>query len=403
MTVNEKLNMTDAGFLADPSARLAQLRAASPLARSRFPVVGDIFVTTTDAAARAVLKDSDLFRRDPKPITGKSLAQSVRWLPRAMVPLTKNMVTLDGEDHKRLRRLVEQAFMRTAIDDLRPEITRIAQDLLARIDADQPVDIIAAYSRELPFEVICLMLGIDRSHWPELKRRIKPISSVNNAAMAVWAFLRLGKTVRLIRRLIDDARDTNAPGLMGALARAEADGDRLSADECLAMVFTLFVAGHETTVHLINNMILGLIDRPDLTTVPQEDMFLLVEEFMRHASPVMTTKMMFVARDVDWHGVPLKKGDRVAALLIGANRDPARFDDPDRLIPDRRPNAHLGFGHGPHVCLGMQLARAEAQIAVTELFNRFPMATLAEPRENIRYLKRVGIRGPDRLRIRLRP
>ena len=397
------LNLTDDVFLSDPSSVLTKVRAEGPLTKSRFPIIGPLYVTTTDAAAREVLKDTELFRRDPTPITGKSLAQSVRWLPRSMVPLTKNMVTMDGDDHRRLRKLVDQAFMRTSIDMLRPEIERIADHLLDQIDPTRPTDIVEPYSRELPFEVICLLLGIERRHWPVLKKRIKPISSVNSAAMAFWAFVRLGKTTKLIRQIIDEARDTNAPGLIGELARVEADGERLSADECLAMVFTLFVAGHETTVHLINNMILGFIDRPDLKDIDDSDMFLVVEEFMRHASPVMSSKMHFVARDVNWHGVDLKKGDRVAALLIAANRDPARFDRPDTLVPDRRPNAHLGFGHGPHVCLGMQLARAEAQVAVNRLFNRYPTATLAGPRDSVTFLKRAGIRGPKGLRLILRP
>ncbi len=188
------------------------------------------------------------------------------------------------------------------------------------------------------------------------------------------------------------------------LVEAEDAGDILSDDELLAMVVTLFIAGHETTVHLITMGIYGVLSNPStrqaMHSSPAE-MPLLIEEFMRFYSPVMMTKPHFVQKDIVFEGVPLAKGDQVAALLIAANHDDARFETPQAFIPNRSPNPHLGFGHGPHVCLGMQLARAEADVALTQFFTSFPDARVADPDAPADYSKRIGIHGLRRLDVRL--
>jgi len=194
--------------------------------------------------------------------------------------------------------------------------------------------------------------------------------------------------------------------LIRDLVEAEDAGDTLTDDELLAMVFTLFVAGHETTVHLIGNSLYGLLSNPDTRAVLADDpanVAIMVEEFMRHTSPVMMTKPHFVTADTTFDGVALNQGDMVAALLIGANHDPARHDNPTEFRPLRRPNAHIGFGHGPHVCLGMQLARAEAQVAITQLFTRFPNVRLADENSPVRYIKRTGLHGLHQLNVVLKP
>jgi len=130
---------------------------------------------------------------------------------------------------------------------------------------------------------------------------------------------------------------------------------------------------------------------------------IMIEEFMRHTSPVMMTKPHFVTQDTVFEGVSLKRGEMVAALLIGANHDPARHAAPEEFQPLRRPNPHIGFGYGPHICLGMQLARAEAQIAITQLFTRFPNIALADAKSPVRYIKRTGLHGLEKLNVVLAP
>ncbi len=398
-------DLRDPAFLAHPGPQLAAMRAKGPLVRARIPLIGDVWVTTTDAAARALLKDPR-FRRDPAAAGGRSLTRTYWWLPGFMAPLMENIILKDGTDHARIRGLVDPAFARGSIDDLRPRIAALADDLLDRIDPDRPTDIIAAYCRRLPLLAIAEMLGFapdDRDH---IARLVAPIAGPTNLLSFARALPGLWRSMRFLRADFDQVRQSGRPGLIRDLVQAEDQGDRLSENELLSLVFTLFVAGHETTVHLIGGAILALIDAPDARARLLADpagLPLATEEFLRHISPVMMTKMHYASQDMLFDGVAVKKGDVATALLIGANHDPARFTDPETLDPARRPNAHLGFGYGPHVCLGMQLARAEGQIALERLFGRFPDLALAQPRDRIVYQPRLGIRGLKRLDLRLRP
>jgi cytochrome P450 len=395
------LDLRDPGFLVDPGPDLARLRARGPLVRLRLPLVGEVWMTTTDAAAREVLKDEARFARDRRHAGRGGMERVIRLLPPFVKPLTANMILKDGADHQRLRQLVDRAFARAQIESLRPEIAAIADALLDRIDPSGPVEIIGAYTRALPLQVISALLGVPEADRARVARLIAPISGPTGVLTGLAALPGLWRLTRYFRALFAEVRRSGRPGLIRELVAAEADGDRLSEDELLAMVFLLFVAGHETTVHLIDNAIGLLAASPEARAALADPgrAGLMVEEVLRHASPVMMTKVFHASADFDFHGQRLQRGDQVAALLIGANRDPARHEAPEVFRPDRRPNAHLGFGFGPHICVGMQLARAEAQIALERLFARFPGLGLAEPP---RWSGRLGIRGPARLWLRLR-
>ncbi len=392
--------LNDPDFLADPAPTLAQMRAEGPLVRVKLPIVGQIWMTTSDAAARTLLKNPDLFRRDPGPITGKPLAKRFWWMPGFFKPLLDTMIVMDDPAHRQMRRLVELAFARATIEDLRPQLTKMADGLLDAVPSGR-VDIVKHYTRPLPFLAICTLLGIPEDRHDALTRRMAPLSAVTNPFRAIYAVLRLRGVLADFRDLFAQARETPGPGLISALVHAEEDGQKLTEDQLLSMVLLLFLAGHETTVHLINAAIVGLATDPDLRAHFAENpdtRHLLIEEFMRHISPVMTTKMMFAAQDTDILGAPIKKGEMVAPLLLAANHDPERFETPESFIPDRKPNAHLGFGFGPHVCLGMQLARIEASIALDRLFARRPDLQLAEMP---RYLRRPGLRAPASVILKL--
>lgn len=396
-----KLN--DPTFLDDPAAQLAQMRDDGPLVRMKVPVVGTIWATTTDGAARKLLKSPELFCRDPAPITGKSLAQRFWWMPRSIKPMLDTMITTDDPAHARQRRLVELAFARTSVDEMRPQIAAIAKRLLDDLPSTGPVDIVRTYTRQLPFLAICTLLGIPQDTHARLTARVAPLSAATNPLRAFYAVLRLRGVHDDFRAMFAQARAAPGPGLISALVHAEADGTRLAEEELLSITLLLFLAGHETTVHLINNAVVAMAEDAALKAHFKDNAErrpLMIEEFLRFYSPVMMTKPMFAAHDTDTLGTPVKKGEMVSALLIAANHDPDRVDVPEELRPDRRPNAQLGFGFGPHVCLGMQLARTEAIIALDALFSRHPDLRLARP---TKWLKRPGVRAPAGVSLLLRP
>ncbi len=398
----QTFELTDPGVLDDPAPVLARLRAAGPVVRVRLPILGRCWMTTTDAAARAMLKAGDAFVRDPAPVTGRGLDRRFWWMPRAVKPLLGGLLVTDGETHARQRRVVDAAFARTRIGDLRPDLAALADRLLDRLPPSGPVDITARYCRPLPFEAICLLLGLPETDRQWLDARVSPVSAMESALGAIWALGRLGGVMAYFDDRIAEARaGRGRPGLLTDIVQEEA-AQALTETELRTLFVTLFLAGHETTVHLLNHAVLALardadlrrrlIEQPEATPA-------LVEELMRWSSLIMVTTMHVATRDMEFEGVALKRGEQVCAGILAANYDTARHADPGRLIPDRRPNAHLAFGFGPHVCLGMQLARAEAEIALTRLVERFPEFTLDGPPP--RWRKRVGLRVRRPLTINL--
>ena len=389
--MSPRFDIRDPAFLREPAPMLAALRAEGPLARTRLPIIGTVHVTTTDAATRALLKDPR-FVRDPR-----GRGPNAYWfLPRFMTPLLRNVLLTDGVEHARLRGLVAQAFSRHSIEDMRSELTRIADDLLRPLPADVPVDLIETYCRPLPLLAICALLGLTDEDRAATARMTAPLSGISSA----WGFARampgLASLMRHFRRLIADARSHPRPGLLSELVQARDGTDALSDDELLSMVVTLFIAGHETTVHLAGDAFLALADHPEDRAALAADpsaIPIAVEEALRFMSPVMMTKMLFPAEPLEFEGVALKPGDKVVALLVAANYDPARVEAPSEFRRDRRPNPHMGFGYGPHVCLGMQLARLETAVMIETLLAARPDWRLAVPRDQVRFKKSVGLRG----------
>jgi cytochrome P450 len=227
--------------------------------------------------------------------------------------------------------------------------------------------------------------------------RFADISGVVSAASVLP---KIGRLMTLLRAEFERRRVDPGPGLVSELVQAEADGDKLSENELLAMVFLLFIAGHETTTHLISTSVLDLLQHPDQLDMLKADPALMpnaVEELHRHNSPVQATKPRMARRDMEFHGVQLKQGDRVFGLLASANADPAHFDDPERLDLRRPGVRHAGYGGGMHLCLGMHLARIETEVALERLLARWPSMALAVPESDLQWLPRPGMRGPTGL------
>ena len=400
-----QIDLTSGSFLKDPRPMLEQMAAQGPLVRGRLPILGQVWFATDDATCREILKSPDRFVRDSANAGGRSMARTFWWLPPFLRPLLRSPNQIDGADHKRQRNLVGRAFARTEMEALRPEITAIADRLLDALPRPE-ADLVTGFARPLPVEVICLLLGIPEADRPRVIRDSGALGQITG----IWSFFRampgLYRLTRYFRSELKRLKAEGGAGLLAEMVQVEEDGMRLSDDEVLALAVALFIAGHETTASLIAWAAAHLLSHPDTADHLRQDpagLPLFVEEVMRWQNPVYLTNMIFVAKDTEIAGHSLKRGDRVVPLLIAANRDAARFDAPWSFEPARRPNPHLGFGHGPHVCIEMQLARIEAQVAISRLLARYPEARIQGDPEALPMQRRIGLRGLAALPVRTGP
>jgi cytochrome P450 len=387
----------------NPFPGLRAIREAGPLVPVSFPILGRVYLATTWESVSDFLKGSDLFAADGRN-AGKSSSLGVWWAPKFVRILAQNMLTLDDPDHRRLRKLVDAPFRRDRIEAMRPIAARIADDLLDEMEAAGNYDLVRGFARELPLRVISEMLGLEPEWRRQVARWMGNFSDIRGPISVARAFTIIGKMMTYFREEFARRRADPRPGLVTELVRAEADGEKLSEDELLAMVFVLFMAGHETTTHLISASVLDLLQHPDQLEMLRADLSLMpnaVEELHRHNSPVQTTKPRMARRDMEFHGVKLKQGDRVFGLLASANVDPAHFTDPERLDIRREGVRHAGYGGGMHLCLGAHLARVEVEAGLERILARWPSFSLDIPAETVRWLARPGMRGPAALPLRV--
>jgi cytochrome P450 PksS len=370
----------------------------------KLPIVGRTWLAVTHEACAALLKDHENFARDPANAGSKTQARILSVLPRTIGLLALNMLGHDDPEHRRLRGLVDQAFQRRTIAAMRPMITNIADRLLDRLEGRTEADLMAEYCRDLPLSVICAMLGLPEQDHHRFKRWLAGLKDTANLVAVIRAVPGVIRVVRYLRRVSRPGGGALPNGLIAALRDAEAEGQRLSEDELVSMIFLLFGAGQETTTHLIAGGLFALLTHPDQRRRLRDDpslMPLCVEECLRYVSPVQMTKPRFAVRDMVWQGRPFRRGDMFAGFLAAANSDPSKIEEPDRFDITRHPNPHLSFGTGVHFCLGFQLARVETAIALERLLARYPDVRLTTEGKNVRWRKRLGIRALATLPVRL--
>jgi cytochrome P450 len=387
-------------YFRDPAAAIARLRAAGPVVEVRFPIVGKVWATTTQALADQVLKDTASFtiRKENGDVAGLQW-----WMPGIVRTLANSMLSMDDPDHKRLRDIVEEAFRRRAVLGMEPHIEAIADELADQLFAEgSPADLVEHYARKLPLSVICELLGLPLADRPKFTEWASGFTRFTGALGFLGMMPKIFAMRRYVERHLQTVRQQGGEGLIAEILRVERDGGQISPNEIVSMVFLLLFAGHETTTHLISGSVFELLKNPALRDWLMEDWSrtdLAVEEFLRFITPVQFTKPRFVRRDIDLDGVVLRKGDRVMAMLAAANMDPAANAHPERLELQRKPNRHIAFGTGIHFCLGHQLARIEGRCALKSLFRRWPELALAVDPADITWRKRPGLRAIDRLPV----
>jgi cytochrome P450 len=392
------------GFHANPFPTLDRMRAQGPVVCVKLPIVGTTWFAVTYDGCATLLKDHQTFARDPGNAGSRTQARILSILPRTIGLLALNMLGHDDPEHRRLRGLVDQAFQRRMIEAMKPIITEIADRLLDKLEQRTEADLMSEFCRDLPLSVICWMLGLPEHDHDRFKHWLGGLKDTANIGAVIRAIPGVVRVVRYLRQVSRPGGGALPDGLIAALRDAEINGQTLSEDELVSMIFLLFGAGQETTTHLISGGLFALLSHEDQLRRLRSDPGLMptcVEECLRYVSPVQMTKPRFATRDVVWQGQQFRRGDMFAGLLAAANCDPSKFEHPHDFDITRHPNPHLSFGTGVHFCLGFQLARAEAAIAFERIITRFPDMRLAVEARRIEWRKRLGIRTLTQLPVRL--
>jgi cytochrome P450 len=386
-------------FIRDPYPHYARMRNTDPVHLN----VHGAFVASRHAEVSLVMRD----RRFGKDYVERTIR---RYGPKIMEePIFRSMshwmLQQDPPDHTRLRGLVVKAFTARRVEDMRPRIQEVVEQTIDAVIAKGDMDLIEDFAFRLPVTIICDMLGIPEEHREVFYkgsrdggRILDPVplspeeiaqANTNNAMARMY-----------FEQLFEMRRRNPGNDLTSQLIQAEEAGDKLSNEEMTANIILLFGAGHETTVNLIGNGLLALYRNPDQLALLKANPSLItnaVEEFLRYDSSVQLTGRVALEDIEDLGGKRIPKGETVLCLLGSANRDPAVYPDRPDQLDITRPNVRpLSFGGGIHHCLGAQLARIEAEVAVSTLLRRLPDLRLDDA-QNPEWRPTFVLRGLKRL------
>ena len=312
------------------------------------------------------------------------------------------MLGSDPPTQTRLRRLVSRDFTPRRIRELEPRIREIASALLDKVKGKSEFDVMADLANPLPVMVISELLGVPAAEYLQFKRWSDKIVEADNTLPGMQipddiksAFVELKEylAATIARRRKDPGSD-----LVSALV-AHQEAEALSAEELLQFVVLLLLAGNETTTKLIGNGMLALGRHPDAMAAIRSKPELLrpaIEEMLRYDGPVQAT-FRTATKDTVVGGTPIEAGMGVFVILAAANRDPARFREPEKFDITRESNEHLAFGEGIHFCIGAPLARMEGSIAIESAMARFPGLKLKNPGAAMTYKGSYFLRGLSRL------
>ncbi|HYZ92823.1 MAG TPA: cytochrome P450 [Actinomycetota bacterium] len=387
---------------ADPYTLYRHYRETDPMNRAD----PGIWTFTRYHDILTVLRD-DRFSVDPRNVTAFDEVRASSGEEDSFIQNAAGRVLLftDPPDHTRLRTLVNKAFTPRTVERLRAHITELVGGILDDVAGGGEMDVIEDLAYPLPALVICELMGVPTSDrdmfrgWSgEVAPVLDPWTSKEVLDNAVGT---LAKFLFYFMDLVQKRRDDPQDDLVSALLAAEEQDDKLTDEQLLALCILVFIAGHETTQNLIGNGLLALLRHPDQLRKLRENPSLTkdaVEELLRYDSPVQLTGRS-PTTDIEIADVTIPKGDQIILLLGAGNRDPAVFEDPDRLDITRAKTSVLSFGAGAHFCLGAGLARLEGAIVFNELLARFPGLELAidEPE----YRETLTLRGLKSLPVRL--
>jgi cytochrome P450 len=380
----------------DPPAELGVLREEAPMNRLKFPDGHLGWLVTGHELVREVMADRRFSSRSElhHALITRGNSQPVR-RPAASPGM---FISMDAPDHTRYRKLLTGQFTVRRMNLLTARIEEIVLDHLKAMRANgTSADLVESFALPIPSLVICELLGVpyDERHVFQ-EDTAKALRLETSEEEAVAAFERIKDFIRdLVRRKRTTLGDDMLSGLIES-------GAHLDDEEITGMGVLLLVAGHETTANMLGLGTLTLLNNPDQLAALRADPTLIdnaVEELLRYLSILQFGTIRTALEDIEVGGVLVKQGETLSLSLSAANRDPERFDHPDRLDITRSASGHVGFGHGVHQCLGQQLARIEMRIGFAALFKEFPDLRLAVPVEEVPLRTDMGIYGVHALPV----
>jgi cytochrome P450 len=378
----------------DPPEPLKELRQQCPISHMTFPDGHVGRLITNHAAARAVLADSRFSSRQELLRSPISLP-----VPEPRVPAGPgNFIRMDPPEQTRYRRLLMSQFTARRLKQLEPRIAEIVDGRLdAMAGSGTRADLLQVFALPIPSQVICEVLGVPYADREQFQRDVATLLNMTSSVEAIVAAHRSAD--RFVEELVLDKRAQPADDLLSSLAALP----ELTVQELKSMAFLLFSAGYETTANMLALGTYALLTEQDQLAALKADSTLVdgaVEELLRYLTIIHIGPVRTALEDVEIDGVTIRKGESVTLSLSAANRDPAKFPEPDRFDIKRSASGHLAFGHGAHQCLGAQLARMEMRIAYTRLFQRFPDLRLAVPADEVEVAADMTIYGVHRLPVR---
>jgi len=377
-------------LVRDLAGESAALRAAGPLVEVELPGGVPVWAVTRHAEARALLTDPrlvkdiahwDAFTRGEIPAD---------WPLIGLANPGRSMLTVDGEDHRRLRGLVAQALTPRRVEHLRKRIEELTGELLDRVaeaaGRSEVIDLKAEFAYLLPMYVVGELMGIDEADLPRLKVLFEKFFSTQTPPEEVLATL--GELAAMMARTVAAKRAEPGDDLTSALVLASEGGDHLTDEEITGTLQLMMAAGHETTISLIVNAVVNLCSHPEQLALVREGRATwdaVVEETLRYSTPTSHVLIRFATEDIPVGDRVIAKGEALITSYAAIGHDEAQHGpDAGDFDVTRDPIRHISFGHGPHVCPGAALSRLEAGIALPALFDRFPDLTLAVPAGELR-------------------
>jgi cytochrome P450 len=394
---------TDPALRANPYPLYSRMREEDPLHWS--PALKSWMVTRY-IDVRRVLGDPTLSSDRITPFYKSLPGRMQEQLVDLVQLLGRWLVFRDPPDHGRIRAHMQRAFTPAMMAAVKPNIESVVEYLLDGFKQRDEVDIVCDFALPLPAYVIMDMMGVPRAMLAQMREWSDAIRLFIGTARGVpdkYTRAQVGaqRMGEYFRTLFDARRREPQDDVLTALLRASETDPAYDGDELVATAILFLFGGHETTTNLIGNATLALLRSPGQRARFIGDSALIptaIEEFLRYdGSSLSMTRI--VTTDHEFEGKALKVGDRIYAMQLAANRDPAEFVEPDRCDIGRTPNRHIGFGFGPHFCIGAPLARMEAQIALPALHSRYPMMTalIDEPR----WFDSMNMRGMESLPVKL--